>query len=92
MKAKIVNARFFATPQAFRAWLETHHLRAEELWVGFCKKASGRPSITWPESVDQALCFCWIDGVRKRLDDEHGRSLLKRFETAIEAFAKGRRA
>lgn len=61
---------FFATPAEFRAWLEEHHADAAELLVGFLKKGSGRPSITWPESVDEALCFGWIDGVRKRIDDE----------------------
>jgi uncharacterized protein YdeI (YjbR/CyaY-like superfamily) len=60
---------FFAEPLAFRAWLEKHHQSIEELLVGFYKKGSGKPSITWPESVDQALCFGWIDGVRKRIDD-----------------------
>lgn len=60
---------FFATPAEWREWLEKHHARQEELLVGFYKRDSGRPSITWPESVDQALCFGWIDGVRKRLDD-----------------------
>jgi uncharacterized protein YdeI (YjbR/CyaY-like superfamily) len=57
-------------PEAFRAWLEQHHATDQELWVGFYKKDSGRPSITWPESVDEALCFGWIDGVRKSIDDE----------------------
>jgi uncharacterized protein YdeI (YjbR/CyaY-like superfamily) len=60
---------FFATPDEFRAWLEEHHATETELPVGFHKKGSGRPSITWPESVDQALCFGWIDGVRRRIDD-----------------------
>jgi uncharacterized protein YdeI (YjbR/CyaY-like superfamily) len=60
---------FFATPDEFRAWLEEHHATETELLVGFHKKGSGRPSITWPESVDQALCFGWIDGVRRRIDD-----------------------
>ena len=60
---------FFATPQEFRAWLEKHHQETPELWVGFHKKASGKPSITWPEAVDQALCFGWIDGVRKSVDE-----------------------
>jgi uncharacterized protein YdeI (YjbR/CyaY-like superfamily) len=60
---------FFATPAAFRAWLEQHHADAAELLVGYYKKDSGRPSITWPESVDEALCFGWIDGVRKSVDD-----------------------
>ena len=61
---------FFATPAAFRAWFEEHHHRAPELLVGFYKKGSGKPSITWPESVDQALCFGWIDGVRKSIDED----------------------
>jgi uncharacterized protein YdeI (YjbR/CyaY-like superfamily) len=61
---------FFATPDDFRAWLEQHHSSHDELLVGFHKKGSGRPSITWPQSVDQALCFGWIDGVRRRIDDD----------------------
>ena len=65
-----MNPRFFATPAEWRAWLEEHHATAPELWVGFHKRGSGRPSITWPESVDQALCFGWIDGVRRRIDDD----------------------
>jgi uncharacterized protein YdeI (YjbR/CyaY-like superfamily) len=65
-----MQPRFFATPAEFRAWLEEHHADATELLVGFYKKGSGRPSITWPESVDEALCFGWIDGVRRRIDDE----------------------
>lgn len=59
---------FFATPAEFRAWLAEHHASATELVVGFYKKGSGRPSITWPESVDQALCYGWIDGIRRGLD------------------------
>jgi uncharacterized protein YdeI (YjbR/CyaY-like superfamily) len=65
-----VRPVFFATPDEFRAWLEEHHETASELWVGFHKKASGKPSITWPEAVEQALCFGWIDGVRRSLDDD----------------------
>jgi uncharacterized protein YdeI (YjbR/CyaY-like superfamily) len=60
---------FFASPGELRAWLEEHHESARELWVGFRKKGSGMPSISWPEAVDQALCFGWIDGVRKSLDE-----------------------
>jgi uncharacterized protein YdeI (YjbR/CyaY-like superfamily) len=60
---------FFRTPAAFREWLKKNHATRDELLVGFYKKDSGRPSITWPESVDQALCFGWIDGVRKNIDD-----------------------
>src|SRR5438477_9019122 len=60
---------FFPSPSAWRAWLEKHHADTTELWVGLYKRESGRPSITWPESVDGALCFGWIDGVRRRIDD-----------------------
>jgi uncharacterized protein YdeI (YjbR/CyaY-like superfamily) len=60
---------FYATPDAWRAWLEAHHGDAREHWVGFHKRDSGRESITWPEAVDQALCFGWIDGIRRRIDD-----------------------
>ncbi|HTV21995.1 MAG TPA: YdeI/OmpD-associated family protein [Polyangiaceae bacterium] len=61
---------FFATPAEFRAWFEAHHASAKELLVGFHKRGSGQPSITWPESVDEALCFGWIDGVRKSIDED----------------------
>lgn len=61
---------FFETPADFRAWLAKNHATAIELLVGFYKKGSKRPSITWPESVDEALCYGWIDGVRKGIDDE----------------------
>ena len=60
---------FFETPADFRAWLEEHHADRSELLVGFHKKGTGRPTLTWPESVDQALCFGWIDGVRRSLDE-----------------------
>ena len=63
-------ATFFPTPDDFRKWLEENHDKETELWVGYYKKATNKPSITWPESVDQALCFGWIDGIRKRIDDE----------------------
>ena len=59
---------YFPSPAAFRAWLEAHHASADELWVGYHKKATGRPSMTWSESVDEALCFGWIDGLRRRVD------------------------
>lgn len=62
------NPVFFATPSEFRAWFEEHHGTEQELWVGFYKKSTGKASFTWPEAVDQALCFGWIDGVRKSLD------------------------
>jgi uncharacterized protein YdeI (YjbR/CyaY-like superfamily) len=62
--------KFFQTPAAFHEWLAAHHAKSEELWVGFYKKDSGKQSINWPESVDEALCFGWIDGVRKTIDAE----------------------
>jgi uncharacterized protein YdeI (YjbR/CyaY-like superfamily) len=62
------EVQFFSSSSNFRAWLEAHHGNAPELWVGYHKKASGTPSITYPESVDQALCFGWIDGVRRSVD------------------------
>ena len=65
-----VSPKFFKTPEAFRKWLTAHHANAKELWVGFYKKGSGRASITWPESVDEALCFGWIDGIRKSIDED----------------------
>ena len=61
---------FFASPGDFRGWLEKFHTREKELWVGYYKKATGMPSITWPESVDEALCFGWIDGLRKSIDEK----------------------
>jgi len=63
-----VKPKFFRTPEHFRRWLEQHHNLVDELWVGFHKKDSGRQSITWPESVDEALCVGWIDGLRKSID------------------------
>ena len=57
--------QFFASPEEFRRWLADNHAEATELWVGFYKRDSGRPSITWPEAVDEALCYGWIDGIRK---------------------------
>ena len=65
-----MKPRFFKTPEDFRAWLEKNHETAKELLVGFWKRDSGKPSITWPESVDEALCVGWIDGVRRTIDDD----------------------
>jgi uncharacterized protein YdeI (YjbR/CyaY-like superfamily) len=59
---------FFANPAQFRVWLQRNHTSEPELWVGYYKKSSGKPSMTWPESVDEALCFGWIDGIRKNID------------------------
>jgi len=60
---------FFKTPSELRTWLEQNHDSATDLLVGFYKRGSGKPSITWPELVDEALCFGWIDGVRKGIDN-----------------------
>ena len=61
---------FFRSAAEFRAWLERHHHTSTEVLVGYHRKGSGKPSMTWEESVDQALCFGWIDGVRRGIDDE----------------------
>lgn len=63
-------AIFFETQEKFRKWLENHHQTEKELLVGFYKVNTKKPSMTWSESVDQALCFGWIDGVRKSIDEE----------------------
>lgn len=65
-----VSVRFFASPKLWRAWLTKHHANKPMLWVGFWRVATGKPSITWPQSVDEALCFGWIDGQRRTLDAE----------------------
>ena len=65
----MTSPRFFSTPEGFRAWLHRYHSTATELLVGFYKRDSDRPSMTWPESVDEALCYGWIDGVRRSIDD-----------------------
>ena len=63
------DVRFFVSPEEFRKWLEEHHNSRQQLWVGFHREKSGRPGITWPEAVDEALSFGWIDGKRKSIDD-----------------------
>ena len=65
-----LTPKFFKDQHAFRAWLEKNHAKEKELVVGYYKVATGKPSMNWSESVDQALCFGWIDGIRKSLDDE----------------------
>jgi len=64
-----MTPRYFASAAAFRRWLATHHATERELWVGFYRKASGKGGITYPQAVDEALCFGWIDGVKKRVDE-----------------------
>jgi uncharacterized protein YdeI (YjbR/CyaY-like superfamily) len=61
---------FFNCKSEFRTWLEKNHLSVTEQWVGFYKKETGKPSMTWSESVDQALCYGWIDGIRQKVDEE----------------------
>ena len=63
------DVAYFATPQDFRGWLQQNHATATELWVGYHRKGSGQPSMSWEESQEQALCFGWIDGVRLKIDD-----------------------
>src|SRR5690554_4530665 len=63
-------ATFFKSQDEFRKWLEIHHKKETELIVGFYKVGSGKPSMNWSQSVDQALCFGWIDGIRKSIDKE----------------------
>jgi uncharacterized protein YdeI (YjbR/CyaY-like superfamily) len=65
-----MDVLFFPTPDDLRAWFEANHDKATEQWVGYYKKGTGRPSITWEQSVDQALCFGWIDGIRKSIDGD----------------------
>ena len=64
------GARYFATSAAFRIWLRRNHRTETELQVGYFKKHTGKPSVSWPESVAEALCYGWIDGIRKRIDDD----------------------
>ncbi|HEX8104539.1 MAG TPA: YdeI/OmpD-associated family protein [Solirubrobacteraceae bacterium] len=60
---------FFATPEQLRAWFDANHERADELWLGYHKRATGRPSVTWSQAVDEALCVGWIDGRLQRIDE-----------------------
>ena len=70
LKDKQTIPTFFAKQSEFRKWLQNNHKKQAELLVGFYKIGSGKPSMTWPQSVDEALCFGWIDGVRKSIDKE----------------------
>jgi uncharacterized protein YdeI (YjbR/CyaY-like superfamily) len=66
----MMKITYFRTPNDLRKWFEKYHTTKDELLVGFYKKDSGKPSITWPESVKEALCFGWIDGIRRSVDEE----------------------
>jgi uncharacterized protein YdeI (YjbR/CyaY-like superfamily) len=70
MKDKEMKPIFFAKQSDFRKWLQKNHKKETELLVGFYKVGSGKPSMTWSQSVDEALCFGWIDGVRKSIDKD----------------------
>jgi uncharacterized protein YdeI (YjbR/CyaY-like superfamily) len=63
------DVQFLTTPEELRDWFDANHATAAELWLGYYKKSSGRPSLTWSEAVDEALCVGWIDGVRYSLDE-----------------------
>lgn len=65
-----MEPEFFPSADAFREWLDRHHETATEKWVGFYRKHTQKPTLTWPEAVDQALCYGWIDGVMKSIDGE----------------------
>lgn len=64
------QVQVFPTAADFRSWLEVHHASADELWVGYYKKRAGKHAMTYPEAVDEALCFGWIDGIGYTVDDE----------------------
>ena len=66
---RTADVEFFETSDALRRWFVANHETADELWIGLYKVGSGRPSVRWPDVVDEALCFGWIDGIRKRIDD-----------------------
>jgi uncharacterized protein YdeI (YjbR/CyaY-like superfamily) len=66
----VSEAIYFSSPAEWRAWLERHHASANEVFVGYWKKATAKPSLTWSQAVDEALCFGWIDGVLRGVDDE----------------------
>lgn len=70
------DIRFFATPEALRDWFAANHETADELWLGYYRKSTGRSSVDWSQAVDEALCVGWIDGVRRSLDET---SFVQRF-------------
>lgn len=63
------DVHYFASPDELRDWFDQHHATAAELWVGYHRKATGVPSVDWPQAVDEALCVGWIDGIRYRIDE-----------------------
>jgi uncharacterized protein YdeI (YjbR/CyaY-like superfamily) len=84
---------FFASPEELRDWFDAHHQTADELWVGYHRKATGRPTVSWPQAVDEALCVGWIDGVRYRLDEErHAQRFTPRRKGSIWSAINTKRA
>jgi uncharacterized protein YdeI (YjbR/CyaY-like superfamily) len=75
-KHAAIKPTFFASAAELRRWFKKNHAKETELWIGYYKKGTGKKSVTYPESVDEALCVGWIDGVRKSIDDE---SYMNRF-------------
>ena len=65
-----MNVLFFKTQAELRIWFQENHLKEQEAWIGFYKKKLGKEGITWQQTVDEALCFGWIDGIRKKLDED----------------------
>ena len=70
------DVRYFATPEQLRDWFDANHKTADELWLGYYRKSTARPSVDWSQAVDEALCVGWIDGVRRSLDET---SFVQRF-------------
>ena len=84
---------FFASPAELRDWFDEHHETAEELWLGYHRKQTGRPTVTWPEAVDEALCVGWIDGIRYRLDEtRHAQRFTPRRKGSIWSAINTKRA
>jgi uncharacterized protein YdeI (YjbR/CyaY-like superfamily) len=84
---------FFASPDELRDWFDAHHEVADELWLGYHRKATGKPTVTWPQAVDEALCVGWIDGVRYRLDGErHAQRFTPRRKGSIWSAINTKRA
>jgi uncharacterized protein YdeI (YjbR/CyaY-like superfamily) len=84
---------FFASPAELRAWFAEHHETAEDLWVGYHRKQTGRPTVTWAEAVDEALCVGWIDGIRYRIDEtRHAQRFTPRRKGSIWSAINTKRA
>ncbi len=78
------NPLFFKSQAEYRSWLEKHHDKSAELWIGFWRKSTGKPSLTWEQVVDESLCFGWIDGIRKSIDaDSFKQRVTPRRSTSI---------